>query len=144
MRRNRRIEAILLALIPCASTALAQENQPPSLPPDVELVRDIEYGTGGRRPSRLDLLRPRDAGPRPFFVMHDDRDDLVPIDQSGLFVEALKKAGVPVEYHVVEGAGHGFGGPEVMGRVERFFDGHLKPKIDPDPSTQRKEGGDQR
>jgi len=62
----------------------------------------------------------------PFLIMHGDKDPLVPHHQSEILAEALKKAGVEVTFKTVEGAGHGFGGPEVMKRVEEFFDKHLK------------------
>ena len=64
----------------------------------------------------------------PFLVMHGDRDDLVPLNQSELLAEALRKADVPVELHVVQGAGHGFRGAEVEAKVDAFLDKHLKAK----------------
>lgn len=64
----------------------------------------------------------------PFLIMHGDRDPLVPHHQSVLLETALKKAGVEVTFHTVKGAGHGFGGPEIMRMVEEFFDKHLKKK----------------
>jgi acetyl esterase/lipase len=62
----------------------------------------------------------------PFLIMHGDRDAVVPSHQSEILHEALKKAGVDSTYHVVRGAGHGFGGPENMRKVEEFFNRHLK------------------
>ncbi len=62
----------------------------------------------------------------PFLIMHGDKDNLVPHHQSELLAEALKKAGVEVTFETIKGAGHGFGGPEVMKMVEEFFDKHLK------------------
>ena len=69
----------------------------------------------------------------PFLIMHGDKDNLVPHHQSELLRDALKKAGVDVTFKTVEGAGHGFGGPQVMKMVEEFFDKHLKapPKAGP-------------
>jgi acetyl esterase/lipase len=64
----------------------------------------------------------------PFLIMHGDRDNLVPHHQSVLLNEALKKAGVDVTFKTVEGAGHGFGGPENTKMVEEFFDRTLKNK----------------
>jgi dipeptidyl aminopeptidase/acylaminoacyl peptidase len=58
--------------------------------------------------------------------MHGDKDPLVPINQSELLVEALKKAGVEVTFHPVKGAGHGFGGAAVNTLVDEFFDRTLK------------------
>jgi len=68
----------------------------------------------------------------PFLIMHGDQDFVVPLGQSELLYEALKKVGADVEFHIVKGAGHGFRGAEVdMGELEKmvakFFDKHLKP-----------------
>jgi len=63
----------------------------------------------------------------PFLIMHGDKDPLVPHQQSVLLHEALKKTGVEVTFHTVQGAGHGFGGPDITKMVEDFFDRHLKP-----------------
>ncbi len=64
----------------------------------------------------------------PFLIMHGTEDRLVPFNQSELFHAALKKAGVEVTLHPVKGAGHGFGGPEVMRGVRDFFAKHLLAK----------------
>jgi len=62
----------------------------------------------------------------PHLFMHGDRDNLVPLEQSELLNDALKKLGVETSLHVVKGAGHGFGGAGVVRRVGAFFDEHLK------------------
>jgi len=63
----------------------------------------------------------------PFLIMHGDKDPLVPLNQSELLADALKKAGVEVTFHVVKGAGHGFGGRENFELVRNFFARHLHP-----------------
>lgn len=62
----------------------------------------------------------------PFLIMHGDKDNTVPLNQSELLEAALKKAGVDVAFHVVKGAGHGFGGPEINEKVRAFLAKHLK------------------
>ncbi len=65
----------------------------------------------------------------PFVIVHGDKDPMVPLQQSQELVAALKKAGVPVEFHVIVGGGHGkpgFETPEVMGWLHDFFDKYLK------------------
>jgi acetyl esterase/lipase len=64
----------------------------------------------------------------PFLIMHGDRDNLVPINQSELLNDALTKVGVNVAYEVVKGAGHGFRNPEPRRRTTEFFEKHLKQK----------------
>lgn len=66
----------------------------------------------------------------PFLIIHGDQDKLVPLQQSELLVEALKKAGVEVKLVVVKGGGHGtrphFDTPENRKLMVEFFDKHLK------------------
>jgi acetyl esterase/lipase len=65
----------------------------------------------------------------PFLIMHGDKDLLVPLHQSELLHDALKKAGVETTLHVVKGVGHGLRGAEgLIEMVTAFFDKHLKPK----------------
>jgi len=69
----------------------------------------------------------------PTLLIHGDADPLVPIQQSELIVEALKKAEVPVELVVKPGASHGWTGLEKdIDRFADWFDQHLKPG-DPKP-----------
>jgi dipeptidyl aminopeptidase/acylaminoacyl peptidase len=65
----------------------------------------------------------------PFLIMHGDKDMTVPLNQSQLLYEALKKAGVRVKFHTVKGGGHGFAGPEIDKLVDDFFDANLKPGL---------------
>jgi len=65
----------------------------------------------------------------PFLIVHGDADRTVPLNQSRLLYEALKKAGRDVRFHTIQGAGHGrpgFGAPEIEGMVRQFFDDKLK------------------
>ncbi len=45
----------------------------------------------------------------PCFLIHAEDDDVVPVENSLIFRRALKAAGVPVELHLFERGGHGFG-----------------------------------
>ena len=47
----------------------------------------------------------------PFLLIHGDRDELVPVDQSQLMYERLVQAGVPAELIVVQNAGHSMTAP---------------------------------
>lgn len=69
----------------------------------------------------------RDAAP--FLILHGERDPLVPVHQSELLFEALRRAGVPVIFHKIAGAGHGgaeFSHPVVRAMVLAFLDEHLQ------------------
>jgi acetyl esterase/lipase len=62
----------------------------------------------------------------PFLICHGDADPLVPCHQSELLEAALKKAGVPVTFHTVKGAGHGgFKDPKVPELTREFLRKHL-------------------
>lgn len=65
----------------------------------------------------------------PVLMLHGDADPLVPLGQSEILLEALKKAGVEAELVVIKGNGHGgpgFGTPEMQDKIAKFFDMHLK------------------
>lgn len=65
----------------------------------------------------------------PFLILHGSKDPLVPVHQSHLLHQALKKHKVPVTLRVVEGAGHGgreFNAPDINAQILKFFDLHLK------------------
>jgi len=62
----------------------------------------------------------------PFLIMHGDKDNLVPLQQSRLFYDALQKAGVDARLEIIKGAGHGFGGLEIFKTVSDFFNKNLK------------------
>ena len=62
----------------------------------------------------------------PFLIMHGDKDNLVPYQQSELLRDALKQHGVPVTLKIVEGAGHGFASKEINQQVQEFLDAQLK------------------
>lgn len=66
----------------------------------------------------------------PILIVHGDKDPIVPLSQSELLYEALKKAGVDATLKVVPEAGHGNGifTPELAKEYVEFFDKHLKKK----------------
>ena len=64
----------------------------------------------------------------PFLIMHGNKDDIVPYQQSELLRDALQKVGAPVTFKIIEGAGHGFGGADIDRQVAAFLNEHLKPK----------------
>jgi dipeptidyl aminopeptidase/acylaminoacyl peptidase len=72
-------------------------------------------------------------GDPPFLICHGDQDPLVPHHQSELLEIALKKAGIPVTFYTVKGAGHGrFNDPKVPEMTREFLAKYLKP-VKPNP-----------
>jgi arylsulfatase len=66
----------------------------------------------------------------PFLILHGDQDDQVPLVQSERLHARLREVGVPSEFHVLVGAGHGgkaFDTPEVRGWIRAFLARSLAP-----------------
>ena len=62
--------AARLLLVLCFGTALIScTPKPPPLPADVEVIRNVEYGTGGGQTLRMHLLRPRALPAEPLPVL---------------------------------------------------------------------------
>lgn len=62
----------------------------------------------------------------PFYLLHGDRDKLVPIRQSELLHTALKQAGIPVHFEIVPGKGHAIGPPSAaVPKLNSFLQQHL-------------------
>ncbi|MBI5833986.1 MAG: alpha/beta hydrolase [Armatimonadetes bacterium] len=57
----------------------------------------------------------------PFLIMHGTKDMTVPFNQSELLHAALTAAKHQSTFVPVEGAGHGFGGPQVLTHVRDFL-----------------------
>lgn len=57
----------------------------------------------------------------PFLIMHGDKDDAVPLEQSKEFYELLKKRGVRSEFLILKNRGHSFDYPEYIEKVRKFF-----------------------
>ena len=83
----------------------------------------------------------------PFLIVHGDKDDVVPVEQSRLLHAALEKAGVTSTLWVVKGGGHGASNPETNRAIVTFFEKHVKnakakgpavPAAGPTPTTEGK------
>ncbi|MHC4690223.1 MAG: prolyl oligopeptidase family serine peptidase [Planctomycetota bacterium] len=63
----------------------------------------------------------------PTLLFHGDQDELVPIQQSQVFLERMKKAGAECKLVVADGKGHGWGKPlkNELAQLTGFFDKHL-------------------
>ena len=97
-------------------------------------------------PFSQNLEKARIAGPlhhvhgrsAPFFTVHGDRDDIVPLVQSQRLHKALQDAGVESTLQVIPGAGHSpaeFTLPERLNEIAEFLARHLG---QPDGSDSKK------
>jgi acetyl esterase/lipase len=132
-----------------ASSAL-QAASPWSGPTDFLKLNDtrcvINYSKKHSAPSRL-IGQPIKKAPEkckranpityiskadpPCFIVHGDKDFVVPLNQSELLHAALKKTGVPSTLYVVKGGNHGFSKSKepkekIVERVMDFFDSQFK------------------
>lgn len=96
----------------------------------------VAHLLGGTVTTHLDAARSAspvdfvDKDSAPFLIMHGDKDNTVPLQQSQIFDAALRKAGAESKLIVVPGAGHGgpgFDTPEVSRQIGEFLDRHLGP-----------------
>jgi acetyl esterase/lipase len=68
-------------------------------------------------------------GVPPFFVVHGDEDNVVPLGQSQLLVKALQGVNAQVRFTVIKGGQHGgddYFSDEMFGEVRSFFDRYVK------------------
>lgn len=76
------------------------------LGPDPTLAAEVAHSP--------DRNVPKDAPP--FFILHAEDDDVVPVANSLLLYNALKTRGIRVEMHLFEHGGHGFGLRKAVGK----------------------------
>ncbi len=89
----------------------------------------------GPLPEAADLYRERSprthiAGIKdPLAIFHGADDEVVPLSQSDAIIASLKQRGVPHEYHVYQGEGHGWRKKETIeayyAAVEKFLTRHV-------------------
>ena len=62
----------------------------------------------------------------PFLIVHGDKDDVVPLNQSELLHAALVNAGADSALYVGKGVDHGLGGDAIYQAITSFFRNRLK------------------
>jgi phospholipase/carboxylesterase len=64
----------------------------------------------------LAAAQARDAKgqPPPILLIHGDQDNVIPVDATFVAAEQLAEAGIPSQYHISEGIGHGIDGGGLM------------------------------
>jgi acetyl esterase/lipase len=89
----------------------------------------LEEDKGERK--RASPLTYLDQGDAPMLLLQGTKDPLVPHSHAIVMGEAMSKAGVPGRVELLIGAGHGWGGDDLVRSWEeslRFFGNHLQPK----------------
>ena len=61
---------------------------------------------------KLSEAKARDArgAPPPVLLIHGDQDPLIPIEAMFLAADALARSGIPTQWHISFGVGHGIDG----------------------------------
>ena len=119
--QSSRVQCVLDWFGPTELATMNPEGTPPD-PAVGQLIGGLakENKEKARKASPLTYV---DKNAAPFLIMHGDKDAIVPLRQSELLAEALKKAGVEVKLQVVKGNGHGgpgFTSPENLRLIEAF------------------------
>jgi acetyl esterase/lipase len=101
--------------------------------PTNKLLQSIYPAVVGDDPKALADMSPITFVTRraaPLLLVIGDKDNMVPIAQSQIMADALKKAGAEHEFLSIPGAGHGIfpsSTPEARDAAVDFFNRHLKP-----------------
>lgn len=112
-------------------TELGADDVPKNV---IGLVDDLVGATKDEKPELRKAASPVtyvSSGDAPTLIYHGTKDVLVPYTQAFKMVDAMTAAGVPGRVELILGAGHGWGGPELMRTLEgsvKFFDQELKNK----------------
>lgn len=94
----------LLSIDSCRHTKMFDENNAPEV-----ILMGCPMALNKEKYMLAGPIPYIDSNDPPFLILHGDKDDLVPYCQSELLYNALKKAGVSVNYVLVAGAAHGPG-----------------------------------
>ena len=94
----------------CPITDLQQPSET-HFPIALSFLEQFMGGSFSERPEAYAQASPmvhvREGG-APTLLIHGTQDEIVPVDQSRRFADALSSAGIPVELHLLEGEGHSF------------------------------------
>jgi acetyl esterase/lipase len=110
----------------CGPTDLAR------IAPGGDAAPVVEALLGGSLQDKAELAKQAspvnhvDAKDPPFLIIHGGQDRLVPPRQAEYLRDALKQAGVEVEYLLIEDADHGVTDRRAYRATAEFFDKHLK------------------
>jgi acetyl esterase/lipase len=114
-----------------AHLAKAMKHNPATSPESLLIGGAIQA-----HPDRVRRANPityvsRDAAP--FLIYHGDADTSVPVGQSQLLADALRRAGAEVTFEIIPGDGHGLRthGPRLIAPSIAFFSRHLRAPAHP-------------
>jgi acetyl esterase/lipase len=112
-------------------TTILSQSTPHGLDVRVPALELFLGGQPGNLPTQARLASPVfhvDRDDPPLLLFHGDQDPQMPINQSHELCGAYERARIPVQFHVVHGAGHGgaaFYDAERLGIVKEFLHRHF-------------------
>jgi acetyl esterase/lipase len=129
-RLTAKVQCVVARAAPCSFVADGDGRGAPALFLGAQVRPDADPGSiEYRRALEASPIAHVTADDPPFFFIHGDADDVVPISGSEAMAQALRKVGVPVKHMRVPGAGHGPGlvaDPAIAVEIRAWFDQHLK------------------
>jgi acetyl esterase/lipase len=110
MRENDRVTAVVAYFPPVDLRQLARGLNPPPSGTVLDRYPALNFEKEKAADfSPIVLVTPDDP---PTLLIHGDKDDLVPISNSQIIFDALKKSNVKTDFITIPGAGHGFRGED--------------------------------
>lgn len=102
LEQSSRVQAVV-AMAPVMDLTRSFPNA------DIELMRQVGFGEDNIvQASPITHVTPDDP---PFLLIHGDRDELVPVEQSQLMYDRLIQANVPAQLVIVKNARHSMSAP---------------------------------
>jgi acetyl esterase/lipase len=114
-------------------TSILGQSSPHGLSVRVPALDLLLGGQPDAQPALARLASPVfhvDAGDPPLLLLHGDQDDQMPMQQSRELDAAYQKLGLPVQFEVVPGAGHGsavFTDAAHLDQIDQFLRARLLP-----------------
>lgn len=130
-RESSAVQAIVDLYGASNLTSILRQSTPHGL--DMR-VPALDLLLGGQPDAQAELARLAspvfqiDAGDPPLLIMHGDQDNQMPINQSHELHGAYEKLGLPAEFVVIHGSGHGgpaFTDDAALTRIDQFLRQHL-------------------
>lgn len=129
-RLSAKVQCVVARAAPSSFVIDWSGRGPPSMFLGADVSPDADPGSVEYRralvASPIAHVTPDDP---PFYLVHGEADDVVPIANSEAMAEALREAGVPCTFRRVPGVGHGPGllaDPALRAEVRAWFDEHLR------------------
>jgi acetyl esterase/lipase len=102
LEQSSRVQAVV-AMAPVTDLTRSFPNA------DIEAMRQVGFGEDNI--AQASPITHVTADDPPFLLIHGDRDELVPVEQSQLMYEKLLEANVPAQLIIVRNAGHSMTAP---------------------------------